>query len=253
MKSISQLLLLFGFLSLFSCSKDNNSTPAVPTGSGSLKIEIEHQYDTSILVLNGVQPYITAAGDSIRLTKLTYYISNIELQKEDNTWIKMDSTFYLVNVDGIDDPLITIPNVPIASYKGVRYLLGIDSTHNVSGAQKGALDPTNGMFWGWNSGYIFMKAEGKTSGNQVFQFHCGGFTGANNALRSVSIDFGTSRANVSSSVIPQVHLMAMVDKLFNNPNQISLSAGKIYHMPGTMTSNMATNAAGMFEFEHVHN
>jgi hypothetical protein len=51
-------------------------------------------------------------------------------------------------------------NVPAGTYTGMYLTMGVDSARNVSGAQEGALDPANGMFWSWTSGYIMIKAEG---------------------------------------------------------------------------------------------
>ncbi|MBK7385090.1 MAG: hypothetical protein IPI81_17420 [Flavobacteriales bacterium] len=61
----------------------------------------------------------------------------------------------------------------------ISFLLGIDSLTNVSGAFGGDLDPTKGMYWAWNSGYINWKLEGtctkcETLKNQ-FEFHLGGY------------------------------------------------------------------------------
>ena len=50
--------------------------------------------------------------------------------------------------------------MPAGNYNSLSFLLGVDSMHNVSGAQTGALDPANDMFWTWNSGYVMAKMEG---------------------------------------------------------------------------------------------
>ena len=42
------------------------------------------------------------------------------------------------------------------------------------------LDPMNGMYWTWQSGYINVKLEGKSNRcqtrNHIFQYHIGGYT-----------------------------------------------------------------------------
>jgi hypothetical protein len=61
----------------------------------------------------------------------------------------------------------------------IQFLLGVDSLTNVSGAFGGDLDPTKGMYWAWNSGYINLKLEGRASGSpypkQAFELHLGGY------------------------------------------------------------------------------
>jgi hypothetical protein len=61
----------------------------------------------------------------------------------------------------------------------IGFLLGIDSLTNVSGANQGDLDPTKGMFWTWQSGYINIKIEGdllREDGSlETFRYHLGGY------------------------------------------------------------------------------
>ena len=59
------------------------------------------------------------------------------------------------------------------------------------GVQGGELDPTNGMYWSWQSGYINFKFEGTAlscpARKHVFQFHIGGFQAPYNTLQSVQL------------------------------------------------------------------
>ena len=55
------------------------------------------------------------------------------------------------------------------------------------------MDPTNGMYWTWQSGYINLKLEGTSSAcparNHFFQYHLGGYQFPNNALQTIQLDF----------------------------------------------------------------
>lgn len=57
------------------------------------------------------------------------------------------------------------------------FFFGTDSLTNVSGNIDGPLDPINGMYWAWNSGYINFKLEGYwgTHYDQPIEFHIGGY------------------------------------------------------------------------------
>ena len=60
-------------------------------------------------------------------------------------------------------------------------------------AQTDALDPVNAMFWAWNTGYIFLKLEGRSSfsklpGN-IFEYHIGGYKSPSNCIRTISLNF----------------------------------------------------------------
>lgn len=78
-------------------------------------------------------------------------------------------------------------------YDSITFLIGVDSLHNVSGAQTGALDPVNDMFWTWNSGYVMAKLEGNSSSspqmNQKFEYHIGGYSGKHNVVKKLSFRF----------------------------------------------------------------
>ena len=65
------------------------------------------------------------------------------------------------------------------TFDSVSFTLGVDSITSVSGAFGGDLDPTNGMYWTWNSGYVNFKMEGKSAvcntHKSAFTFHLGGY------------------------------------------------------------------------------
>ncbi|MDN3675869.1 hypothetical protein QWY90_00740 [Flavobacterium paronense] len=56
----------------------------------------------------------------------------------------------------------------------------------------GDLDPTKGMYWAWQSGYINIKIEGKSTScktrNNEFQFHIGGYREPNYMMRKVEFN-----------------------------------------------------------------
>jgi hypothetical protein len=74
----------------------------------------------------------------------------------------------------------------------LRFRLGIDSAINMAGALGGPLDPTTGMYWTWQSGFINIKIEGKmTSSSEVeqpFVFHLGGYKHPFPSIQQISLD-----------------------------------------------------------------
>jgi len=79
----------------------------------------------------------------------------------------------------------------------IKFNLGIDSITNVSGAMGGDLDPTKGMYWTWQSGYINLKLEGKSklckTRNNEFQFHLGGYQNGDNALQTIILNVSENK------------------------------------------------------------
>ena len=85
---------------------------------------------------------------------------------------------------------ILLSTVSFSNGDELSFNLGVSSDMNTTGAHSGALDPSNGMFWSWQSGYINFKIEGispssKTRQNK-FQFHIGGYQSPYNTLRRLT-------------------------------------------------------------------
>lgn len=260
---MKKLIFAIAILSVVftSCKKDPDdevtpapTTPAATTGS--LKLEFEHMVDTNALTLNTVD-YINANNDTFKVTKFKYYISNIKLTKTDGSVFTQPESYYLVDEATAASKVITIANVPNGTYNSVSFMIGVDSTRNVSGSQTGALDPANGMFWSWSSGYIMAKLEGSSNqsgaSNKSLTFHTGGFSGANSVLRTVTPSFNGATANVSSTLTPEVHYICDLSKFFKGASTTNFATTHTVHMPGMMAKTIADNYANMFSVDHIHN
>ncbi len=261
MKTKIIAILAITSLMIWSCRKDpvepahtHDETPAATTGS--LKLEFEAMVDTNALVFN-TQNYLNANGDTFKVSTFKYYISNVVLTKSDNSTYTEPNSYHLIDHATPSSVVLTIPNVPVGSYKAVTFMIGVDSTRNVSGVQSGDLDPTKGMFWSWSSGYIMAKLEGSSpqSGatTKNLTFHIGGFQGANNVLKTVSPTFGTETANVSGTTTPEIHLKTDISQWFKSPTTTNFGTTHTVHMPGTTAKTIADNYADMFTVEHIHN
>lgn len=211
---------------------------------------------SNALVLN-TQDYLNANGDTFKVSMFKYYISNVVLTKSDNSTYTIPNSYYLVSHTGTANPVVSIGGVPNGTYKAITFLIGVDSARNVSGVQSGALDPVNGMFWSWSSGYIMAKMEGTSpqSGNatKALKFHIGGFSGVNNSLRTVSPSFGTNVATINGEHGSSIHFKADLSEWFKTPNVINFATAHTIHMPGSMAKMMADNYADMFSLDHIHN
>ncbi len=168
------------------------------------------------------------------------------------SWIE-DESYYLVDVSQTGGIEIVLTDIPEDDYTEITYTIGVDSTRNVSGSQTGALSTSNGMFWSWNSGYIFMKFEGTspqaTSG--TFAYHIGGFTTANNAIYTNTHQFGTNLA-ITEGGTPKVHMHVDMKSIFDSQYTISVATMPNVQMPGTNAQMVATNFHNAFTFDHIH-
>jgi hypothetical protein len=117
--------------------------------------------------------------DSVKITEFRFYISKLSfwnLKKQ--IWMENES-FHLIDLldDSTHKIKLKIPDEMV--FDKLEFYLGIDSLTNVSGAMGGDLDPTRGMYWTWQNGYINAKIEGTSnvckSRKNEFQFHLGGY------------------------------------------------------------------------------
>ena len=122
-----------------------------------------------------------------------------------------------------------------------------------------------GMYWGWNSGYIFFKMEGTSpvisddqqgdpTGKKQFKYHIGGFGGYSaptlNNIKEINIDLTSAGvAEVRSGLRSNVHLFVDLMKVFNGPHTFSIASH-----PNVMFSEYSKNIAGNFLhlFTHDH-
>ena len=97
----------------------------------------------------------------------------------------------MINQDDPKTGEIILKAIPPGNYKSISFLIGVDSLHNCTGLQEGDLDPIKGMFWAWNTGYIFLKLEGHSDLSKseagVLEYHIGGYKSPANAIRRVTL------------------------------------------------------------------
>lgn len=135
--------------------------------------------------------YILPKHDApITITRLRWYISDFTFMHKGKPVLKLQQRFYLMDLEDPESMVIAIPEMP-KKYDEVRFNLGIDSTTNASGVHGDDLDPTKGMYWTWQSGYINFKLEGQSdlcpNERKAFTYHLGGYSGKFNSLQTISL------------------------------------------------------------------
>lgn len=120
-----------------------------------------------------------ADGSPVRVDVWRCYVSRIRLWNDGAVvWEEAESN-HLLDADEPNSLVIPLHFPESMQADAISFLLGIDSATNVSGAMGGDLDPTKGMYWTWQSGYINLKVEGWSpqfqTRDQRFQFHLGGY------------------------------------------------------------------------------
>lgn len=255
MKRSIALIALFALL--YSCKKDTGTTPTPTTppaeDKGTVKVTFNHVVDNDPFAYG--TNYKNAFGDTFAVNKFQYYISNIKLTKSDNSVYSEPESYHLIHKDNLlSNNNFVISNIPAGTYKSITYVIGVDSIKNVTGAQENDLSPSYGMFWNWFTGYIMLKLEGTSpqsgSMDKTITFHIGGFGGANNVLRTVTINFAEDLV-ISKSKNPQLKLKTNVNELFKNGNTIEFSTDYFIMAAGLRANSFADNYKDMTTFEDI--
>jgi len=135
--------------------------------------------------------FCSMLNDSFRVDRLKFYVSNVDLLLDGKKVGSLEKAHQLINFEEENGDRIIFDSDK--EFDAVSFQLGIDSLTNVAGAMGLDLDPTNGMYWTWQSGYINLKLEGVCKScptrNNEFKFHLGGFQGASNAIQQVTTTF----------------------------------------------------------------
>src|ERR1043166_6569794 len=143
---------------------------------GTLSIDFLHYVDFDTLKLDTLA-YKNELGQPYSITKFKYYVSTILLTNVTGETVKIPMSF-LIDEEKEESKKIMLKSIPSGEYSKVSFMIGIDSIHNCSGAESGTLDPVNALFWTWNTGYIFLKLEGRspasTAPGKIVEYHVGG-------------------------------------------------------------------------------
>ena len=156
MKNWAVFILLFVSVIMVSCKDEPD--PVTPTetdysglkftANGTLNIPITHVFNSTAVnmpfALN--TNYLTPLGDSIKVSELSYYLTNVSLLNANNVWVNLGN-YDLVDVTDAASMNITLNNVPAGTYSKVRFLIGVDSLANSTGVHEGELSPAFGMYW----------------------------------------------------------------------------------------------------------
>ncbi|NJO25640.1 MAG: hypothetical protein HC867_07595 [Bacteroidia bacterium] len=136
-------------------------------------------------------------------------------------------------------------------FSNISFWVGVDSARNVSGAQTGDLDPSKGMFWTWNTGYIMAKLEGtssfSTATDNFFEYHIGGFKANEKTQRVITLSFpGGQELVLEKNKVKELVIEADLDKWFSSVHQLPISAQATWMTPGGLATKYADNYATLF-------
>lgn len=170
MRKAILLLLVIG--SIWSCKKhdpyiDDAVVPENTSGKGYIKLVFDARFNGA--PFNYYTDYYNPLNQRVQFELLKFFLTDFHAKRSATDSIMFLDAFMYNHSSGL---VSTSAQIDTGDYIGLRYGFGVDPSRN-------HLDPTlydikhplsynlaNSMHWGWASGYIFMKMEGKadTSG-----------------------------------------------------------------------------------------
>jgi hypothetical protein len=159
-------------------------------------------YNNEPLVLEN-NWYTTPNGqDSITIDLLKFYIGNIKFQ---STTQKTKNSYFLLNAAENKSMETSITVSKKQKTTTLEFNVGVDSSTSAKGVLDGSLNPLNGMYWTWNTGYINLKLEGNCKNCKAFRnkylFHIGGFKFPFNSCKKIVLPLDGFNKNTSKIVI----------------------------------------------------
>lgn len=242
------VVMVVVLFSLFSSFQEKKVTR---TPEAAIRLTFINTIKGSRIVYNDLT-YTNSFGERYLVTKLRYYVTNISMQNGENS-IKEKNSYHLIDESKTESHIIDF-SVPAGDYNSLEFLLGVDSLHNVSGAQSGDLDPANDMFWTWNTGYVMAKMEGNSPDsklvNNKFEFHIGGFSGPNNVLKNIHLTFPKT-FHLTGVTTCKIVINADINSWWQHPHDIKISEHANITSPGQFARELSDNYAKMFHIEKI--
>lgn len=222
------------------CSRDEDGPDPVPSDP-SFNVKLDFEVDGEPLVFNQ-ELYVNEAGSSYAVDRIQLYVSAFEFQKIDDSWLKSDEVIYVDVKDG-KGIRFRLNKIPQGIYKSVKFLVGLDSAHNITDALPNTVDNVN-MAWPdmMGGGYHHMKFEGNyTDGGNSFGFAM--HIGRNEYVVPVGVQKQMAVQNASDTLRLRMNL----NEWFRNPHVYDFNTDGNYSMGNAAAMlKLAQNGVDVF-------
>jgi hypothetical protein len=213
---------------------DGNFDP----NKGVLKVSFEHLVGSNPFAIR--TSFTDASNNTYRFDEIRYWVSNIELFKDNGEVLKIEDGYFLIenrdtlifhgttaaNVPNMKSPprvreSFTIGNIPVGNYTKIKFAVGVDPKYNNNFALKAGELDINQMAmnagWAWQTSYIFLRSKGiylAAGGDPLVDSHKFVVeTGGNASYRTVEFNLATPIISAPSKV-SEVKIKANVLGLF---------------------------------------
>lgn len=243
------------FMCLLACTAAQPKKPAAGKQGGLVTVEFRNLINDNPVVLND-STYLNPFGESYNIKKLKYYLSAVTFYTGGRP-VTQKNIYWLIN-QAIDSSRYISIRLPEANYDSIGFLLGVDSARNNSGAQTGALDPLNDMFWTWHTGYIMEKLEGSSPQSDIvnnkFEYHIGGYQGVHNVLNYITLQFpGKQPVQVKKNDTVTLSIHVDISRFWDAAYPLRITETPVCSSPGLLAKQIAANFSKLFIVSAVTN
>lgn len=222
-------------VSAFLSSCETEKTPVVTTTpSNGVVLNFVGLIDGND-VAGSTKMYGKFGGELFSVTNWSMLVSHLALVKENGDTVQLGDGYQWISFKDARTSFKYL-NIPEGNYKGISFMLGLDSAINHGDPNKWPANHplnayTTGLHWGWSGGYIFQALDGNytkdsvTSTSDGFSFHA-----ATDLMKTnfnlpfnYSIDKSVKTATIECSV----------EKMFDSPNPIILKNNSVSHSEST--------------------
>lgn len=225
------LLLCFGFVIM------GNGKGLLAQNTKTITLHFAPSFNSTPLTL-GQDYRIGSEKNPITFTGFKCYVSHFEFFKERQLVYLEPTEAYLLDYSDLPSLTRKIVLPSTVEFDEIKFYLGIDDKTNDKGISGGDLDPTKGMYWTWQTGYINMKLEGNCKSiplaDHAFQFHLGGFIAPFSSFQTITL-----KTPYKSDCTVAVELNAFITK-------INLAETHSIMSPGEQAVVLSQYAATMF-------
>jgi cytochrome c peroxidase len=107
--------------------------------------------------------YQTSAGETFSITRISYLVSDFELQRDDGSWLAVSNSVAWMDFDANRDSVRL--EILAGDFRSLRFLVGLNT--NLNHADPAKFPPSHplnpdldNLNWSWQGGYIFLALEG---------------------------------------------------------------------------------------------
>jgi len=166
MRSYVVVSILFIFLLLLGCNKDNDDQVGIST----LNVEVLFYYGDEEFEINELYSY-DSLDYVLKIENLKMYLANLQLVDADGVSHLLSEVSFVNAADSVNRFSFSIPAV---QYTELLYAVGVPISLNGTADASfdaalydpdHALSLSNGMYWTWNTGYRFVLIDGRCNTN----------------------------------------------------------------------------------------